>query len=480
MRKPRGRLAFGRVVVTSALALAKACLMLAALRASSVGAVDAAVGMPAAPPAPQPAREFEDILGCDGDAAQSAWCVERVQALEARAKIEAILAILGEVEQPPWPPDELAAATVLFDQGVALFGDEYFGDAAAKFEPALAQLESIRDGFEGQVANTASAAAARLDAEEFEQALAGFRQVLMWRPDHQQARQGAARAESGQRVQQTAAEAMRLLQAGETEQARALLGGLGGETVTSTLRKARSALADVDRRMRRNDLISTGHRALDRQDWAAATEAFRKALDLDPQSTAARDGLAQARSGASASELAMLRQALAATLAQESWDAAIATIGRIAALDPDAPEVRGRRPELERLVALEARLDRTLADPRRAAARAFRAETRALIDETRSAEAVGQRIHGKGRQLEAEFGKWTVPVAVTIRSDEKTDIRIRPGRKLGLLRETRLQVYPGTYTLVGRRQGYREKKVEISILPGGDAVVVDLICDERF
>ena len=54
------------------------------------------------------------------------------------------------------------------------------------------------------------------------------------------------------------------------------------------------------------------------------------------------------------------------------------------------------------------------------------------------------------------------------------------GPKLGKLRETRLQVFPGTYTLIGRRSGYREKRVEFSIAPGGAPVVVEMICDERF
>ena len=445
--------------------------MLLAVWSLAIGALDARTPT---------AHAAEDILGCDGEAAQSPWCAERAQALDARAKADALLSKLVQVEQPPWSPAELAAANALYDEGVALFQDEYFGDAAGKLEPALAQLQAILGAFEEQVANTAAAATERLDAEDFSAALAGFRRVLMWQPDHGAARDGADRAATGQRVQRVAEEAMRLLDVGEAEQARALLGGMSADFSPSALRSARAALADHDRSKRRNDLITTGYATLDREDWAAAIEAFRKALELDSQSAAARDGLEAARRGASASELAVLRQALAATLAAESWTIAVATIGRIAALAPDASEVRMRLPELERLVDLEARLDRALSDPRRAAARALRAETRALLDETRDASTVGQRIHGKGLQLQERFDQWTVPVAVTIRSDNKTDILVRPGRKLGKLRETRLQVYPGTYTLIARRQGYREKKVELAIQPGSAPVVVEMVCDERF
>ena len=475
------------------MALAATCLMLAALPGHAVGALEAppnaasttghepaGIARPVAPAYPQPGQGTEDILGCDGEAAQSPWCVERARALDARAKIEAILSMLRRVEQPPWPPADLAAANALYEEGIALFQDEYFGDAAFKFEPALAELQALRDGFEEHVVNTAATAAEQLDAEAFNDALAGFRRVLMWKPDHEAAQRGATRAEAAQRGQQTGEEAMRLLQAGETEQARALLATVGTNVSTSVLRRARTTLADVDRRSRRNQLITTGHAALDRQDWAAATEAFRKALDLDPQSGAARGGLDEARRGATTDELAVLRQALAGQLAAESWTGSVATIRRIASLASDAPEVRVRLPELERLVALEARLDGALADPRRMAAKAFRDDTRALIAETRNASVVGQRIHGKGLQLEEQFDQWTGPVSVAIRSDNKTEIQMRPGRKLGKLRETRLEVYPGRYTLIGRRPGYLEKRVEITIEPGSEPVVVKLVCDERF
>ena len=440
-------------------------------------AANAAANVQRAAPSP---RATDDLLGCDGEMAQSAWCVERARALDARAKIEAILPLLAEVEQPPWPPADLAAANALYDEGAALFRDEYFGDAALKLEPALAQLESIRGWFEEHVENTAAAAGERLEAEAFAEALAGFRQVLVWKPGHDAAIRGATLAETRQRAQQTAEEALRLLRDGESERARDLLAGVPVDTPPSLLRKARTELADFDRRNRRNVLITTGHTALDRRDWVAATEAFRKALDLDQQSAAARDGLEQARRGATASAIAVLRQTLTALLAQESWAEAVATIRQLAVHAPDAAEVRVRLPELERLVALEARLDSALADPRRVAAKAHRADTRALIAETGDAGEVGQRIHGKGLELERQFADWTGPVAVSIRSDNRTEILIRPGRKLGKLREAHLNVFPGRYTLLGRRPGFREKKVELSIQPGSAPIVVELVCDERF
>ena len=419
------------------------------------------------------------MLGCDGKWAESPLCVERARALEARAKIEAILSALAAVDRPPWPPGDLAAANALYDEGAALFRDEYFGDAALKFEPALAKLESIRTWFEEHVADTRREARERLAAEQFAPALAGFRRVLRWQPDDATAASGAADAETGQLVQRNAAEAIRLVQTGQAERARNLLAGLP-DFPSTTRDEARRALRDFDRATRLGAHITTGHAALDRGDWDAAKRSFRQALGVDPASAAAKDGLARAGHGALESGLAALRRTLAAQLADEAWPESVATVREIAELAPDAHEVSERLAEFERLAELEMRVDQALADPGRAAAKTMRAETRTIIAATAKRREVGERIHAKGRQLERQFGMWTTPVPLVIRSDNRTELRMRPGRRLGTFKSVDLEVYPGTYTLIGRRDGFREKKVDVSVEPGSGPVVVELVCDERF
>ena len=422
----------------------------------------------------------EGGLGCEGDMAETPLCVEWSQALDARAKIEAVLADLAAVEQPPWPPADLAAANALFEEGLALFRDEYFGDAAAKFEPALATLQAIQRSFEAGLDAALTEARRQLAAEDFEASRTAFRRVLAWQPAHAAALTGVAHAEAGERIKGLATEALAHIAAGDTETARALLDGIASDFPGATLRQARRALADFDARTRRNGFITAGYAALDRQDWRAATAAFERALAIDAGSTAAQDGLAQARRGAADLALSALRQTLETALADESWKAAIDAVREIERIEPDAAELGSHLPELERLAALESRVDQALADPQRALARAMRDNTRALIAETADPSAVGERIHGKGLALQAQFDRWTAAVAVTIRSDNRTEILMRPGRKLGRFRTRNLEVYPGTYTLLARRKGFREKTLPLTVQPGSAPVVVELVCDERF
>lgn len=428
--------------------------------------------------AAEPDRREE--LGCDGEWARTPLCVERAKALEARAKIEAVLHSLADVPQPPWVLEDHAAARAFYDEGLELFRDEYFGDAAVRFDPALKTLLRIQREYSDLVDNAVAGAEAQLAKEDFGAALDGFTKILAaWEPDHVAARAGAAQALAGQNATRMATEAIEMVENGQPQRARALLDSIATDARVTAVDKAYDALSEYETRRQVNADITAGHAALDRMDAEAAVQAFRDALTADPESDAARDGLAEALRRTDQNALDRLRQDLAGQLAQESWTDAIPTIRRIATLEPAADEVR-RLPELADLVQLEARLDSALSDPRRATAKAHRSETRAVIASTREPARVGERIHAKGQQLEQRFNAWTLPVPVTIHSDNRSEIVIRPGRELGRFRTTELSVYPGRYTLLARRSGFRERRIELSVQPESEPIVLELVCDERF
>ncbi len=422
----------------------------------------------------------DDAIGCEGAWAESPLCIERAEALDARAQVEALLAMLATVDQPPWNPRDQADASALYDEGMELYRDEYFGDAAAKFVPALARLQDLRKDFEDLLRTTLDEANAHLANEEFGEAGAKFDRLLVWRPASEAARGGADRARTGSEVVRAAAEAMRLLRAGDAAGARALLSGLPAGLPFTALADARQALREHERRERVAGRVTAGHAALDRGDWSGAESAFREALAVDAGSTAAAEGLAQASRRKTAADLARLRKSFLADLDREDWTGALDTLSKLATLAPDAPQIAEHQPRLARLAAMETRVDAALEDPRRAASPSLREETRALLGDAADPAWVGQRIHEKALRLREQFDLWTQPVPLTIRSDNRTDVLIRPGRALGRFTDRELRVFPGRYTVVGRRKGFREKNVDVVVSPGSAALFVEVACDERF
>jgi len=70
------------------------------------------------------------------------------------------------------------------------------------------------------------------------------------------------------------------------------------------------------------------------------------------------------------------------------------------------------------------------------------------------------------------------PVKVALASDNATDVQIYRIGKLGLFEHRDLELMPGRYTVVGTRQGYRDVRKELNLLPGAPPSTLVVRCEE--
>jgi tetratricopeptide (TPR) repeat protein len=277
-------------------------------------------------------------------------------------------------------------------------------------------------------------------------------------------------------------------------------------------------------------LLAEARTAEERGEGAVAEAAYRKALALDRDTRAARDGLArlQAQAGSAAFAAAM-SQGLDA-LARRDYAAARAAFERAGRIRPGAPEVADGLAQVERAVA-----DRTLAAHVEAAQRAERderwaealgeyrqalaidrnlalarqgmerAEPRAMLDaelkayldrperlfspDVRAAARTAiARARGLGepgpaldRQIAAVEELITAaetPQRVALTSDNQTDVTVYRVGRIGTFERKELELLPGRYTVVGMRAGFRDVRRELTLLPGREAPTVVIRCEE--
>jgi len=67
-------------------------------------------------------------------------------------------------------------------------------------------------------------------------------------------------------------------------------------------------------------------------------------------------------------------------------------------------------------------------------------------------------------------------VPITIESDNLTDVSVYRVGKLGRFGARDLNLRPGTYVMVGSRDGYRDERLEVVVKPGSEPIRVTLIC----
>ncbi|MGH8595854.1 MAG: hypothetical protein ACREXT_04265, partial [Gammaproteobacteria bacterium] len=69
-----------------------------------------------------------------------------------------------------------------------------------------------------------------------------------------------------------------------------------------------------------------------------------------------------------------------------------------------------------------------------------------------------------------------VPVRVV--SDGATDVTIQKFGRLGAVTEQTLSLYPGRYTALGKRSGYRDTRVEFTVVAGAAVPTITVKCQE--
>ena len=425
-------------------------------------------------------------VGCDGKWAQSPICLERQAAVQARARAEALLESLpnpahpADSNAPPWNPAEVEAATADYETGLALYRDEYFGDAAAKFKAAAERLRAVEQAWRSSLAQHLAQAKAALEAGEFDAAAGQFNDVLGWSPNSEEAAAGLADAKQGITARQTLDQARQSFGRGNLEAAEKHLDSLPAGLLTDHAAELRREIAQTRRQDRLNRSMSRGFQQLDLDAWELAEAAFTEALRIDPTSVAAKDALEDLRRRRTDSELAASRTQLAQRIAAEQWREARGLLETMRKLDPNDAAIAAELARIGHLAETEARIDALLSEPPRLSAKGIRNRAKALIDTTIDPATYGENIIEKRNRLKQTLAVWTTPVEITIRSDNRTEVRIRPGRALGTFKEHRLAVFPGNYVLSGRRPGYREVRLSIAVPPGSDPQSVAVVCDERF
>ena len=371
---------------------------------------------------------LQDAMNCTGEWAGNILCKERQLAFDTRSQVEIYYTKLSKITNPPWMSGDLEAAKALYDEGMILYQDQYFGDAAKKFQPALALLTELDTGFESLLENMNQEAASDLDKERFESATEKYQQILEWVPDSLEAGSGLENAQLGLEYQIIVMDANRLFKAGEVDAASQRIMEIPSGWSTKDLRQLRQNIGAFKRDSRFRELMTRGYSLMDAERWEDAGKAFMQALVESPDSQIAKDVLQEARNQLKDQNLESLTSDLAKYAGEEDWDSALHVATQIHTLTPDDKDLEEEIDLLKERIDIEARIDEHLVDVERLPTNSKRRAVKTLLETDH--ERFGVRITGKRSRLQHYFDEISTPVKVTLLSDGKTNVMIRPGSGL--------------------------------------------------
>jgi tetratricopeptide (TPR) repeat protein len=224
--------------------------------------------------------------------------------------------------------------------------------------------------------------------------------------------------------------------------------------------------------------MSDGLAALDRGQFAEAQAAFARAEAARPGTRVVADAIKRTEEGLKGEALSRHRSAGEAAEAREDWRGALAEYDAALKLEPQiAFAQQGRARSLPRAV-----LDETLAGylqrPERLSAQAVAREAEGVLDRAREAAPAGPRLQQQTAALERLVHEARTPVDVFLVSDGLTDVSVLRVATLGTFREKKVALRPGSYVVLGKRQGYRDSRQTFVVSPTGTPAPLEVRCRE--
>ena len=225
--------------------------------------------------------------------------------------------------------------------------------------------------------------------------------------------------------------------------------------------------------------MSDGLAALDRGQFAEAQAAFARAEAARPGTRVVADALERTEEGLKGEALSRHRAAGEAAEAREDWRSALAEYDAALKLEPQiAFAQQGRARSLPRAV-----LDETLAGylqrPERLSAEAVAREAEGVIERARETTPAGPRLRQQTASLERVLHDARTPVDVRLVSDGLTEVSVLRVGTIGTFRgEKKVALRPGSYVVLGKRQGYRDARQTLVVSPAQIPPPLEVRCRE--
>ncbi len=226
-------------------------------------------------------------------------------------------------------------------------------------------------------------------------------------------------------------------------------------------------------------LMSSGFAALQNNEYERARETFLKAQSFKPDSIGVQDALAQVDQAIRLARIETLRKEALAAEQAEDWKKTLESYLAVIEIDPAIQfAVQGKVLSQER-VKLEKRLSFYLGRPSLLESDRHLQNAILLLQEARKMEPMGPRLTSQTERLDQLVTTAQTPVRVTLESDNLTQVAVYKVGRLGSFTSRDLDLRPGTYTVVGTRNGYKDVRQQIVVKAGQKVVRVTVVCKEK-
>jgi serine/threonine-protein kinase len=378
-----------------------------------------------------------------------------------------------------WAAQAFAAAREHGEQARRHFAAREFLQARDAYTAGVDELQKISDLVQPTLAEQLRRGNEALDAGQSTMADAAFALALDIDPGNKAATRGRERAKTLDSVNALVAQATNAERAGDLS----LAAQRYEEAIKldADTRAAHEGLTRVRGRIANDEfaaVMSLGLRELEAGKLAEARNAFERAGRLRPGAPEVKDALARVSESGRQNSIATHRAQGERYERADRWVDALAEYEAALKLDPKLEFANAGRERLAPRVELLREIDTLLASQDRLMSAAVRDQARALVAEAERFSASSATLQKKSQALAARLAQYEMPVRVALLSNSETEVVVYKVGSMGVFDRREIELLPGTYTVVGKRVGFRDVRRELTVQPGQSTPTLDIRCEE--
>ncbi|RZB37616.1 MAG: hypothetical protein SRB2_00718 [Desulfobacteraceae bacterium Eth-SRB2] len=431
---------------------------------------------PSAPVTPDPQQTMEPQQTMN-PAKQALEKENAEKALEAFLKLKKVILEKGVAE---WGGKEYEEMTTFSREADERFMDQKFLAATEKYAQAGSKAVELADTTQAVFQRLLEEGFKALEEGDSSIAQKKFRTALMIEPFSDLAQRNLERAEKLDSVN-------RLIESGKTHEkndrfAFAHTDYREALKLDPESKEAQKALNRVKERIvgqQFQKLMSDGLTAYHDGRYQSARTRLLKAKSFRPDSREVQNALLQVDEAIRLAKIEKLRHKALTAEQAEDWDKALGSYLLVIKIDPNISfALQGKERALEHIrIAKQIRF--FLQKPAVMESNPQLQNAILVIEEAQSLQPRGPKLSQRLDELKALVDAARSPVKVMIESDNLTEVAVYKVGKLGRFTTRELSLRPGSYTVVGSRDGYKDVRQKIIVKPGRKALRVRVICKNK-
>jgi hypothetical protein len=355
--------------------------------------------------------------------------------------------------------------------------DQAYGSAAQNYSAAIAEANTLADQSDEALEKLLEQGHQALDEDDGARARENFRMALMIDAQNATAQHGLKRAKTIEAVMQLMAsgrqhENNNKLSFAHTDYEEAMRLDPESEKVRRALNRVKTLIKEQEFAA----LMSEGLTALHNNDYPLARTKLLQAKSFKPDSQEIRDALNQVDEALRLARIEKLRQTALAAEKTENWKQALSAYLEVLQIDGSIEFASvGKQRSVEQ-IQIAKRIKYYLEKPDILASDRQLKNAILLLNQASQIKPQGAHLAAQIKKLSRLVDAAKTPIKVTIASDNFTDVAVYKIARLGRFSVKELNLKPGTYTVVGARDGYQDVRQKIVIKPGQKPVQISIIC----